>query len=62
MGVLFGVLYWMTGSVWAPMLLHIVVDLNSGWLNWQIVREDALDDPAKPAAASLFEQELGGSQ
>ena len=52
----------MTGSVWAPMLLHIVVDLNSGWLNWQIVREDALDDPAKPAAASLFEQELGGSQ
>ena len=30
LGVLFGVLYWMTGSLWAPMLLHIVVDLSSG--------------------------------
>ena len=62
MGVLFGVLCWMTGSVWAPMLLHVVVDLNSGWLNWQIVRKDAFDDPAEPAAVYLFEQKLGGSQ
>jgi membrane protease YdiL (CAAX protease family) len=32
LGVLFGVLFWMTGSVWAPILLHVVVDLSSGWL------------------------------
>jgi membrane protease YdiL (CAAX protease family) len=49
-GVLFGVIYWMTGSVWAPMLLHVMVDLNSGWINWQLVREGGLDDTVAPAA------------
>jgi len=28
-GALLGLLYWMTGSLWAPMLLHTVVDLSS---------------------------------
>jgi membrane protease YdiL (CAAX protease family) len=51
LGVLFGVLYWMTGSVWAPMLLHVVVDLSSGWITWQVVAEGGLDDRAEPAAA-----------
>lgn len=37
LGVLFGVVYWMTGSVLAPMLLHVAVDLSSGWITRQIV-------------------------
>lgn len=49
MGVIFGVLYWMTGSLWASMLLHIVVDLTSGWIGWQIIRRGGLDDRAEPA-------------
>jgi membrane protease YdiL (CAAX protease family) len=52
LGVLFGVVYWMTGSVWAPMLLHVVVDLSSGWMSWQIVSEESQDDPTEPAAVS----------
>jgi membrane protease YdiL (CAAX protease family) len=51
LGVLFGTLYWMTGSVWAPMLLHVVVDLSSGWISRQVVREGGLDDRAEPVAA-----------
>jgi membrane protease YdiL (CAAX protease family) len=51
MGVLFGVVYWMTGSVWAPILLHIVVDLSSGWITRQLAAEGGLDAQAEPAAA-----------
>ena len=50
LGILFGVIYWMTGSVWAPMLLHAAVDLTSGWMTWQIVRAGGLDEAAEPAA------------
>jgi hypothetical protein len=31
--------------------LHVVVDLNSGWINRQIAREGGLDDRAEAAAA-----------
>lgn len=51
MGVLFGVVYWMTGSVWAPMLLHIAVDLSSGWITRQLAAEGDLDHRPEPAAA-----------
>jgi hypothetical protein len=33
------------------MLLHIVIDLSSGWMSWQVVREGGLDDRAEPVAA-----------
>lgn len=39
LGILFGVLYWMTGSLLAPVLLHAAVDLTSGWVSWQVIRE-----------------------
>jgi membrane protease YdiL (CAAX protease family) len=51
LGVLIGVIYWMTGSLWAPILLHIVVDLSSGWMSWQLVRKGGIDDRAAPTAA-----------
>ncbi len=51
LGVLFGVVYWMTGSLWAPMLLHVVVDLSSGWISWQVVAQGDLDERTEPAAA-----------
>ena len=50
LGILFGVGYWMTGSLWAPILLHAAVDLASGWLSLQVVREDGLVDRAEPVA------------
>ena len=48
-GVILGVAYWMTGSVWAPMLLHIAIDLSSGWITQQIVTDGGLDDRVQPA-------------
>lgn len=51
LGVLFGVCYWMTGSLLAPMLLHAAVDLTSGWISWLVLGEAGLDDAAVPAAA-----------
>ncbi len=31
-GLIFAGAYLATGSLWVPMLLHVVLDLNSGWL------------------------------
>jgi membrane protease YdiL (CAAX protease family) len=35
-GLIFALLYVATGSLWAPMLLHALVDMNSGILWYQI--------------------------
>lgn len=51
LGVVFGVLYWMTGALWAPMLLHVVVDLSSGWISSQVVRDNDPVDRPEPVAA-----------
>lgn len=51
LGVLFGVIYWMTGSIWAPMLLHIVVDLSSGWISRQLVADGDQGSQSVAAAA-----------
>jgi membrane protease YdiL (CAAX protease family) len=51
LGVLFGVVYWMTGSLWAPMLLHVVVDLSSGWITRKIVADGGLNELAEPVPA-----------
>ena len=40
LGVLLGVVYWMTGAVWAPIILHVAVDLSSGWITQQVTSED----------------------
>lgn len=50
LGVLFGALYWMTSSLLAAMLLHAAVDLTSGWVSWQVVREGDPAEMAVPAA------------
>ena len=50
-GILFGTLYWMTGSVWPLMALHVVVDVSSGWMGWKFVQEGDFDQPATPVAA-----------
>ena len=36
-GIVFGLLYVFTGSLWAPMLLHAVIDLNSGYLGYRVM-------------------------
>lgn len=51
LGIMFGVLYWMTGSLLAPMLLHAAVDLTSGWVSWQIICVDDTTETVTTAAA-----------
>lgn len=51
LGVLLGGLYWLTGSLWAPMLLHAVIDLNSGWIGWRVMQDEATEGGPVPAAA-----------
>jgi membrane protease YdiL (CAAX protease family) len=46
-GSVLGLLYWMTGSLLAPMLLHVVVDLSSGWITQQLAAGDRLEEPAR---------------
>ena len=50
-GVLLGIVYSMTGSVLAPMLLHAAVDLSSGWITQQVVGERGIESEVDPAAA-----------
>lgn len=50
-GVLLGGLYWLTGSLWAPMLLHTAIDLNSGWVGWRVMQDDVNGDESVSGAA-----------
>ncbi|MFQ5510674.1 MAG: CPBP family intramembrane glutamic endopeptidase [Candidatus Krumholzibacteriia bacterium] len=47
-GVVMGVLFVLTGSLWASMLLHVVVDLTSGHMSRRAVLP-AADAPPSPA-------------
>ena len=35
-GLVFALLYVFTGSLWAPILLHAVIDLNSGYIGYRV--------------------------
>lgn len=39
MGILFGVLYALSGSLWVPIALHIFVDVSSGMLSVEAFRD-----------------------
>jgi membrane protease YdiL (CAAX protease family) len=41
-GCVFAVLYVFTGSLWAPILLHAVIDLNSGYLGYRVVSRSGM--------------------
>jgi membrane protease YdiL (CAAX protease family) len=45
-GLVFAILYVVTGALWAPMLIHALVDMNSGVLWYQIK-----DTPVDPSNA-----------
>jgi membrane protease YdiL (CAAX protease family) len=49
LGLLFGTIYWMTGSLWAPILLHMVIDLSSGRMTWRLMNEGDIDAQTAPA-------------
>lgn len=44
-GVAMGVLFVVTGSLWAPMLLHVVYDLTIGYIGWQVVTRTNVASP-----------------
>lgn len=50
LGLILGGLYWLTGSIWASILLHSVIDLNAGWLGSRVLAE-AGGEPAAEGAA-----------
>lgn len=50
-GVVLGLLYWATGSIWASVVLHAVIDLNSGWIGWR-VQEAHLRESVRTATAA----------
>ena len=46
-GLIMGALYLLTGSLWAPILIHIVVDLNSGVLMRRVMDAPVSLEPAR---------------
>lgn len=49
-GVCMG-LYFLTGSLWCPMLLHAAIDLQAGYLAWLLYVKYPRDDAAEVQAA-----------
>jgi membrane protease YdiL (CAAX protease family) len=49
-GLVFAVLYVVTGALWAPMLLHTLVDINSGVLWYQTRNTPVMSDDVEPPA------------
>lgn len=45
-GLIFALSYVLTGSLWIPILLHIVVDIHSGLVGWLAFEEDKQVEPA----------------
>jgi len=45
-GLILGGLYILTGSLWAPILVHVVVDLNSGVLMQRVMKASVSLEPA----------------
>ena len=45
-GLIFALSYVLTGSLWIPILLHIVVDIHSGLVGWLAFEEDTQVEPA----------------
>ena len=39
-GLILALLYVLTGSLWIPIILHIVIDINSGMLGWLAFEEN----------------------
>jgi len=37
LGLVFALLYVFTGSLWAPVVLHAIVDLNSGYIGYRVL-------------------------
>lgn len=50
-GILMGGLYWLTGSIWASVVLHAFIDLNSGWIGWRALQDNGDSDAPVAAAA-----------
>ncbi len=46
MGLILAFSYVLTGSLWIPILLHIVGDIHSGMLGWLAFKEDKHVEPA----------------
>ncbi|MEM8668377.1 MAG: CPBP family intramembrane glutamic endopeptidase [Planctomycetota bacterium] len=44
-GAIFAGLYWLSGSIWVPILLHIAIDITSGAMSKSLLaaNEDAID-------------------
>jgi len=47
-GIFLGAIAWLTGSLWAPMVLHALMDLHAGDLSLRVREPDA---PSAPAPA-----------
>ena len=45
-GLAMGALFVLSGSLWAPMLLHAVIDLASGYMGRQVVTRTNVASPA----------------
>ncbi len=48
-GLVMLLFYWLGGSLWPPMILHAVIDIQSGWIGWRYVLGRAAQTPGVPA-------------
>ena len=54
-GAVLAGLYIVTGSLYAPMMLHALMDLYSGWVTWRAFRAAPAPAPAAPPAGAAAE-------
>lgn len=45
MGLIFALVFWATGSLWAAILLHVLVDVFAGFQSYLVLRDSATDNP-----------------
>jgi len=39
LGVVFGAIYWLTGSIWLPMAAHVIIDVASGLTAYEALKK-----------------------
>jgi membrane protease YdiL (CAAX protease family) len=52
-GAVMAGLYIVTGSLYAPMMLHALMDLYSGWVTWRAFRAAPEPAPTSPPAGAM---------
>lgn len=51
LGLVFGAIYWLTGSIWLPIAAHVLIDVTGGLTAYLTLRSCAIRPVAAPACS-----------